>query len=212
MKILLTGFETFGDNPINASQRLVEALPNTLNENIHLQKLILPVDEKLAPEIVLQAINEGKPNGVMAFGLAAGRTDISIERVAINLMDFQIPDNTGASISNEAVVSNGPEAYFSTLPVRKMLNKLTNARIPASLSLSAGAFLCNQVFYSIMHEIDINKWGIPAGFIHLPTLPEGAAKNKKPIPSMSLDLMLEAAKIMITCLYEEITLLNNEPK
>ncbi len=212
MKILLTGFEPFGDNPINASQRLIEALPITLNENIHLQKLILPVDEKRAPEIVKQAMDEGKPDGVMAFGLAAGRTDISIERVAINLMDFQIPDNTGASISDTAVVQNGPAAYFSTLPVRNMLNKLTKVGIPASLSLSAGAFLCNQVFYSVMHQITINKWGISAGFIHLPTLPEAAAQNKKPTPSMSLDLMLKAAKIMITCLYEEITLLNNDPK
>lgn len=212
MKILLTGFEPFGDNPINASQRLVEALPSTLNENIHLQKMILPVDEKLAPEIVLQATEEEKPDGVMAFGLAAGRADISIERVAINLMDFQIPDNTGASISDAAVVPNGPAAYFSTLPVRKLLNKLTNAGIPASLSLSAGAFLCNQVFYSIIHQIAINKWDIPSGFIHLPTLPEAAAQNKKPIPSMSLDLMLKAAKVMITCLFEEITLLNNGPK
>jgi pyroglutamyl-peptidase len=204
MKILLTGFEPFGDNPINASQRLVEALPIILNEDINLQKLILPVDEKRAPEIVQQVIDEEKPDGVVAFGLAAGRTDISIERVAINLMDFQIPDNKGASISDVTVVSNGPAAYFSTLPVRKMLNELTKVGIPASLSLSAGAYLCNQVFYSIMHQITINKWEIPAGFIHLPTLPEAAAQNKKPIPSMSLNLMLKAAQIMITCLYEEI--------
>lgn len=203
MKILLTGFEPFGENFFNSSQKLLEALPDNFNEDIHLQKLVLPVDQDLAPEIALYAMDEGKPDAVMAFGLATGRAEISIERVAINMMDFQEPDNKGFIVSDVPVVSYGPAAYFTTYPIREMLNKLIKAGIPATLSLSAGTFLCNQVFYSIMHEITVEQSPIRAGFIHLPALPEAAALSEKPIPSMSLDLMLEAAKIMIICLSEE---------
>jgi pyroglutamyl-peptidase len=200
LKILLTGFEVFGDNILNPSEKLLDSLPNFYSENITLLKLLLPVEKDLAPELVISALRENKYDVIMAFGLAAGRAKISIERIAINLMDFQIPDNAGITVRDQPVIADGPAAYFATLPFESMLNALQKANIPAELSLSAGSYICNQVFYHIMHNITKNNLSVKAGFIHLPALPETAAKSKKSMPSMSLDLIVKAAKIMITCL------------
>ncbi len=200
MKILLTGFEPFGDHALNPSQKLLELLPGNLDGDLQLKKLILPVDQYLAPSLFLKAIHENKPEAIIAFGLASGRERISLERVAINLMDFRIPDNTGVIITDKPVNPDGPAAYFSTLPIRSMLLALVEAGIPAEISLSAGSYLCNQVFYSILHEIATNKLSIPAGFVHLPALPEAIAKTGKPSPSMEIGLILRAANIIISCL------------
>lgn len=200
MKILLTGFEPFGDHALNPSQKLLELLPDKLEDDLILEKLILPVDQDLAPGLILKAINKNKPDAIFAFGLAAGRARISLERIAINLMDFRIPDNTGVVISDRPVNPNGPAAYFTTLPIRSMLLALVEAGIPAEISLSAGSFLCNQVFYLILHEITTKELPIPAGFIHLPALPEAVAKTGKSSPSMELELILKAAKVLFSCL------------
>jgi len=200
LKILLTGFEVFGDNTVNPSEKLLDSLPGSYSENVNLVKLLLPVDKDLAPDLVLSALHKFKPDAIMAFGLASGRAKISIERIAINLMDFQIPDNTGVTVRDQPVISDGSAAYFATLPFESMLNALQKANIPSELSLSAGSFVCNQVFYHIMHNITVNNLSTKAGFIHLPALPGTAAKSNKSMPSMSLNLIIKAVKIMIECL------------
>lgn len=200
MKILLSGFETFGDNAVNPSQQLIELLPKKLGKGLFLEKLILPVEHKSAPRMLLEVIYNNKPDGVIAFGLAAGRARISLEQAALNLMDFRIPDNAGTLISDQPVVPDGPAAYFTTLPIRNMLLALIEANIPAEISLSAGSYLCNQVFYTIMHEITIHQLGIPAGFVHIPALPEAVAKGQKSIPSMDMAMVQKAAKILIKTL------------
>jgi len=137
---------------------------------------------------------------VLSFGLALGCAKISLERVALNLMDFRIPDNAGVKVSDQPVVEGGQNAYFSTLPVRPLLKALQDAGIPAQLSLSAGAYLCNQVFYRMMHCIASNGLDIQAGFIHLPAQPEQTATMEKSTPSMGLDLEIQALRIILSTL------------
>jgi pyroglutamyl-peptidase len=197
MKLLLTGFEPFGSNTSNPSQKLVESLPEDSIKEINLFKVILPVDQAHAPTVLKTYLNKHKPDAVLCFGLASGRAKISLERVAINLMDFRIPDNAGNTITDQAVVAGGPAAYFSTLPVRSMLAALQAEGIPAELSLSAGAYLCNQVFYTLMHWLMQGNLPVKAGFIHLPALPEEAAQTGKATPSLTLDQDIRAALIMI---------------
>jgi len=198
MKILLSGFETFGDNAVNPSQQLMELLPEKTGKDLFLEKLILPVDHEGAPKMILEAIHGINPDGIIAFGLAAGRARISLERAALNLMDFQIPDNAGTIISDQPVIPDGPAAYFTTLPIRSILLRLIEANIPAEISLSAGSYLCNQIFYTMLHEITIHHLGIPAGFVHLPASPEAVAKGQKPMPSMDMALVLKATKVLIS--------------
>ena len=200
MKFLLSGFETFGDNAVNPSKELMEFLPERLGKDLLLEKMILPVDHLIARDLIVKAIRDGNPDGIIAFGLAAGRPRISLERVAINLMDFRIPDNSGAMISDKPINPDGPAAYFTTLPLRSMLLALIETNIPAEISLSAGSYLCNQVFYTIMHEINTNHLHIPAGFVHLPASPEAVALGQQPMPSMGMGLILQAAKILIRSL------------
>lgn len=198
MKILVTGFEPFGESPLNPSQKLIEAIPEKPFDGIAVLKAILPVDHTQAPKQLIAHIHKHQPDAVISFGLASGRPKISLERVAINLMDFRIPDNAGFTISDQPVIEGGPAAYFSTLPIRSLLEALGKAQIPSEISLSAGAYLCNQVFYSMMHEIHRANLAIMAGFIHLPALPEQAAQSSKSIPSISLEQDIMAAKIIIS--------------
>lgn len=204
MKILITGFEPFHDHPVNPSQLLVQSLPDQ-HQNIAIIKGILPVHQTQGPKKLLALFNEHQPDAVLAFGLAANRAKISLERVAINFIDYSIPDNAVVTITNQPIEKLGPAAYFSTLPVENLLSTLIDAGIPAEISLSAGTYLCNQVFYSLMHRIALQDKNIPAGFIHLPALPEQAAKSQKPMPSMPLDLMIKAAQLIIDILGQDKT-------
>jgi pyroglutamyl-peptidase len=193
MKLLISGFEPFGDSSFNPSQNLVNAVSEGDFDDVKLYKLILPVNKDQAPNLLIKAIKEVSPDVVLSFGLAMGRAKISLERVALNLMDFQIADNTGVRVSDQPVVKDGPAAYFSTLPIRTLLVALQGAGIPTELSLSAGAYLCNQIFYLMMHYIATNELNIQAGFIHLPALPEQAT-------SMGLDLEIQALRVILSTL------------
>jgi len=200
MKILITGFGPFGDHLLNPSQKLVHEIHPSTDEKLILDRLILPVDHVSAPQLLLQHLHHFQPDGVISFGLAAGRAKISLERLAVNLKDFRHADNQGVKISNESVTENGPAAYFSTLPLLCIFDTLKQSNIPVELSLSAGAFLCNQIFYTLMHEIAMHQLPIRAGFIHLPALPEEAAVSEKPIPSMSIEQLIKAGEIIIRVL------------
>jgi len=199
MNILLSGFEAFNHEPINPSQMILEALPEN-SDHVRLTKTILPVDHKRGPDLLLSTIQTHQPDAILAFGQAMGRAKISLERVAINLLDDKIPDNTGITFNDKPIIPDGPAAYFSTLPIRTMLDNLLQQGIPAEISLSAGSYRCNQVFYVMMHSLASKHITIPAGFIHLPALPQQAARSDRAIPSMSLDLEIEAANILIMTL------------
>jgi pyroglutamyl-peptidase len=201
MQILLTGFEPFAGSQINPSERVVQALAGRYLEGLDLATTILPVDTFRAPSRLTQALEETQPEAVVCLGEASRRAALSIERVAVNLLDFRIPDNQGVQVVDEPVLSGGPAAYFSTLPVRRLLQALQEAGVPAELSLSAGSYLCNQVFYVLLDYLQRQGRPIPAGFIHLPALTQQAAEQaalgKPAIPSMSLETMLRGLETVL---------------
>lgn len=200
MKILITGFEPFGKSPINPSQILIEQAPESFPGGIELVKAILPVEKTAGPQALIDALERNQPEAVICFGLAEGRPVISLERVAVNLMDYRIPDNAGETVQDQPILPDGPAAYFSSLPLRAMQAELRANNIPSELSLTAGAYLCNQVFYTLMHHLASHGQTTPAGFIHLPACPEQAAHFDKPIPTMSLELIKSTLPVLLATL------------
>lgn len=190
MKILLTGFEPFGGSPVNPSEQVVKALAADPPAGIDLLTAILPVERAAGPQALLDAVQASRPQAVLCLGEASRRAVVSIERVAINLLDYRIPDNSGEQCVDQPIFADGPAACFVTLPVRAMLAAVLAAGIPAELSLSAGAYLCNQVLYTLLHL----RPAIPAGFIHLPALPRQAAAQGLAMPSMSLESSAAAVR------------------
>ncbi len=203
MKILLTGFEPFGGSEVNPSEQVVRAIARRPPRRVRLATAILPVDQQKGPAALWSAVEQHWPEAVLCLGEAAGRTAISIERVAVNLLDYRIADNAGNQVSDQPIVAEGPAAYFVTLPVRALLTALQEAGIPAELSLSAGTFLCNQVTYVLLHRLHESGRALPAGFIHLPALPEQAARRSPPIASMSLETMERAVRIALETMVRE---------
>ena len=186
--VLLTGFEPFDSAPINPSWEAVRRLDGVqLSEGVQIVARCLPCAFATAAETLLQLINELQPAMVIATGLGPGRSDISIERVAINVNDARIPDNLGAQPIDIAVVDGGPAAYFSTLPIKGMVKAVCEAGIAASVSQTAGTFVCNQVFYRLQHALA--GTGVRSGFIHVPGLP-GSSE-----PSMVLSTTVEGLRV-----------------
>ena len=197
MKLLLTGFEPFGGSDINPSEQVVKSLAQTGIKGIELNTVILPVDRKAGPDKLIHAVKETQPDAVVCLGEARGRLAICLERVAVNLLDYRIEDNAGNLIQDQPIAPDGPAAYFCTLPVRKMVEAVQKVGVPARLSLSAGAFLFNQVTYALLHHLDSQGKALPAGFIHLPNLPEQVA-NKQPLkPSMDLETLVKGVRAAI---------------
>jgi pyroglutamyl-peptidase len=197
VKILVTGFEPFGGSSLNPSEQVVRALLGQSASDPELvpggmvATAILPVDRFSGPEALRSALERTQPDAVLCLGEAARRATLSVERVAINLMDYRIPDNSGQQATDLPVVPGGPAAYFVTLPVRAMLAAVQGAGVPVELSLSAGSYLCNQVLYDLLHQLSGREPIIRAGFIHLPSLPEQASQASPAYPSMALETMLK---------------------
>lgn len=199
IRILITGFEPFGGSRINPSEQVVGALSAIELPGISLRTAVLPVDRVRGPQALLDILKRKRaaPQAVVCLGEAARRPAVSIERVAVNLLDYRIPDNAGGQVQDEPVIPGGPAAYFSTLPVRAMLDALLAYGIPAELSLSAGTFLCNQMMYTVLHTLAEQGSSIPAGFVHLPMLPGQAASAPAPMPSMSFETSLKAVMLLL---------------
>ncbi|HEY9077033.1 MAG TPA: pyroglutamyl-peptidase I [Anaerolineaceae bacterium] len=202
MRILITGFEPFGDTQVNPSEELVHSLADEIIPDVDLTRLVLPVDTKTAPVILQQTIRNNTFQAIVCLGEASGNTSITLERVSINLLDFRIPDNSGIQVIDQPINPEGPAAYFSTLPIRKIEQTLRKHGIPVCLSCSAGTYLCNQIMYTLLEELAINQISIPAGFIHLPALPAKAAAQTRPIPTMSLETMRMGIKLILQLLSE----------
>lgn len=167
-RILVTGFEPFDKDETNSSARIVDAIAG--DENIAVQ--VLPVDRMRAGEMLGQLIEDESPGAVICLGQACDRREITPEKVAINFCAFRIPDNDGSQPLDEPVVDSGPAAYFSTLPIHEIVSAISERDTPASVSLTAGAYVCNALFYGLMHYLETRGLEIPAGFIHVPPLPE----------------------------------------
>jgi pyroglutamyl-peptidase len=193
MRILLTGFEPFGGQSINPSWEVARTLQGAVIAGAQVTAVQLPCVFAQALPVLQQALDTHSPDIVLALGQAEGRCDFSVERVAINVQDARIPDNAGAQPIDVPVIDGGPVAYFSTLPIKSLVAGLKAAGFAASVSQTAGTFVCNQVFYALQHTLA--GLGVHSGFVHLPLLPEQAAHWKGPtLPSWPASLQIAAAQ------------------
>jgi pyroglutamyl-peptidase len=193
VRILVTGFEPFGGQSLNPSWEVARALHGWTLEGAQITSVQLPCVFAQALPALQQALAQHRPDIVLALGQAEGRCDFSVERVAINVMDARIADNAGAQPIDVPVIAGGPAAYFSTLPIKSLVAGLKAAGFPASVSQTAGTFVCNQVFYALQHTLA--GLGVHSGFVHLPLLPEQAAHWKGPsLPSWPANLQIAAAQ------------------
>lgn len=200
MKILLlTGFEPFLAFPINPTNDIVKQLNDEVIGGYKITSLTLPVDYNESEKRILQAIHEVQPDAVISLGLAAGRFKITPERIAINMKDGAA-DNQGVTLQDQTIVESGNDAYFTTLPIRKMVERLKEEGLPAEISNSAGTYLCNNVMYAVLHHW--SKGEKLAGFIHIPASHELAIMEGK-VPSWSLVDLTRAIRICIETLADE---------
>ena len=197
-RILLAGFEPFGGATVNPSWLVAEALHGKDIGGARIVALRLPCIFGEALSGLRAALDEHRPALVLALGLAAGRSDFSIERVAINVDDARIADNAGAQPVDLPVVDGAPAAYFSSLPIKAMVAALREAGLPASVSQTAGTFVCNHVFFGLMHALR-DQPQTRAGFMHLPLLPQQAASAQSGQPSMALQTMVEGVRVALDC-------------
>lgn len=191
--VLLTGFAPFAGEALNPSWQALRALDGKSIAQHRVVAVELPTEFGASLPALRRALRTVQPRIAIAFGLAGGRVGISLERVAINMIDARIPDNAGAQPVDVPVVRSGPAAYFSTLPIKAMLAALQRAEIPAGISQTAGTYVCNQVFYALMHAARHRR--LQAGFVHVPWLPEQAAQHAA--PGMPLAQMQQAIEIIV---------------
>jgi pyroglutamyl-peptidase len=201
--VLLTGFEPFDAEPVNPSWLAAKALEGELVGGGRVTARQLPCVFGVAIAALERAIAELDPVLVVCTGQAAGRTGLSLERVAINVDDARIPDNVGKQPIDEAIAADGPAAYFSTLPIKSIAHALLEVGVRAEISQTAGTFVCNHVFYGLMRTAEAR--GLRAGFVHVPLLPEQAARMARgPVmpPSMPLEDMVRGLRLVIATALE----------
>ncbi|MCP1108766.1 pyroglutamyl-peptidase [Lachnospiraceae bacterium PF1-21] len=193
MKILITGFDPFGGAEINPAFEAVKRLPDRLGE-AQLIKLEVPTVFEKDGVVLERAIEAEKPDVVLCVGQAGGRSVISVERVAINLMEARIPDNDGQQPMDQKIKEDGENAYFTTLPVKAMVKNVKEHGIPSSISYTAGTYVCNDIMYRLLYLIDRTYPSIRGGFIHVPYLPEQVRELPDGTPSMSAELIAEGLR------------------
>jgi len=191
MKILLTAFTPFDGECINPALEAMKLLPDKIG-NLEVLKLEVPTVFGKSANLVLETIEREKPDFVLSIGQAGGRAEITPERIAINIDDARIPDNEGNQPVDRPIYLDGENSFFSTLPVKAMVEAIKKEGIPAALSNSAGTYVCNHLMYSVLYYIQINALPIKAGFIHVPYIPE-QTEEKKDKPSLSLQDIVKRA-------------------
>ena len=203
-KLLITGFQPFDGESVNPALEVAKGLQGKTINGYEVIAREIPVVRFEALKAVQAAIEELQPDAVITIGQAGGRPDITVERVGINIDDFRIPDNKGNQPIDEPVVAGGPVAYWATLPIKKMVANVKAQGIPASVSNSAGTYVCNHPLYGLLHYLTTQgKTAIPAGFIHIPYLPEQMAVRSgkdAQVATMSLDTLLKGFEAMIAAL------------
>lgn len=197
MRILITAFEPFQQETVNATMEALALLPDTAHGHA-LIKRVLPVEFGKAITTVEELVEELSPDAVICLGQATGRTDVTPERVAINVNDARIPDNGGFQPVDLPIREGGPAAYFSTLPLRDMIAAMKNAGVPASLSNTAGTFVCNDLMYGLLDYLHRTGRHIPAGFIHIPATPAQACE--RPSPSLAPETVAKGLLAAISTL------------
>lgn len=196
--ILLTGFEPFDGDTVNPSGEVAKQLDGRMIGDRVVRSVILPVQHEAARAVVAPRLDAPGLVAVVHLGLAGGRARISLERVAVNVMDYSRPDAHGQVLRDVACVKGGPAGYFSTLPLRQILAALTAEGIPAVISNTAGTYLCNDVSYTTLHALGERALAIPTGFIHLPFLPAMVTAHDREEPSMDVGMMTRAVEIVVS--------------
>ena len=193
MKILLTAFDPFGGETMNPAAEAVKLVPNKIGE-IEIFKLTVPTVFYKSIDVVASAIEQNQPDAVLCIGQAGGRADLTPERVAINLNDARIPDNEGNQPIDAPIFADGAAAYFSTLPIKAMTRAIRNAGIPASVSNTAGTFVCNHLMYGLLYTLEKRFPHIRGGFMHVPFAPSQTVNRTAPSMNVrDIALGIEAA-------------------
>ncbi|MBF0698839.1 pyroglutamyl-peptidase I [Streptococcus danieliae] len=200
MKILVTAFEPFNGEAMNPALEVVKRLPDQILGH-ELVWRVLPTAFGGARAELESVLGELEPDLVLCLGQAGGRKGLTLERVAINVMDAPIPDNAGEQPIDDPVRAEGPAAYFSTLPLKALLAGMQERGQEIRLSNTAGTFVCNQVLYEVLHWASQHRPALRAGFLHLPYLPE-QVENKPGVASLSLEQMLEGVLVLLELLVE----------
>jgi len=197
-RVLVTAFEPFGGETVNPSQQavcLLAELPQA--PGIELRTVVLPVEFGRAVELLQTTIGAYGPDVVICVGEAGGRAGVTIERFAVNLDDAAIPDNAGHQPIEEPAVVGGPVAYAATLSVAALVEALLSAGIPAAKSSTAGTYVCNHVFYALMHLIATEQPQLRGGFVHVPYLHEQVLGRPDSPPSLALASITEALRLVV---------------
>ena len=200
MKILVTGFDPFNNDIINPSIEAVRLLPNFINE-VEIIKIEVPTVFFKSLNIIEEAIIKYQPDVVLSIGQAGGRSDISIERIGINIDDAKIVDNENNQIIDDKIFVDGPDAYFTTLPIKAMVENIKKYGIPSSISNSAGTFVCNHVTYGVAHLLATKYANKRSGFIHIPYLPSQTLMFSN-VASMELNTIVKAIIYAIHAIIE----------
>ncbi|MFJ9772436.1 pyroglutamyl-peptidase I [Kitasatospora sp. NPDC101157] len=195
-RVLLTGFEPFDGADVNPSWEVARLVAATPPEGLLITATRLSCVFGRAADELRTAVREFAPDVVVSLGLWSGRPDVCVERVAINVDDARTFDNAGRQPVDQPIVPDGPAAYFSTLPVKACVAAVREAGVPASVSNSAGTFVCNHVFYALMHLIATELPTVRGGFVHIPALPEQALDGSK--PSLPASVAAHALRALLT--------------
>lgn len=205
-KILMSGFEPFGDDTTNPALEAIKLLEGKKLQGGEIITVKTPVVRFKAIEAVINAIEKHKPNIVVTVGQAGGRAGITPERVAINIDDFRIKDNEGNQVIDEPIIKGAPKAYFSTLPIKAMVQAMQQNKIPSLVSNTAGTFVCNHLFYGVCHYIASKKLNIRHGFVHIPLLPEQATIGNQ--PTMGLETIVKGLEVLAQAILDNKTDIN----
>ena len=195
MKVLITGFDKFGGESINPSNLCVNSLSDVI-DNIEIKKITLPTVFKDSSRVLEENIKSFSPSIVICVGQAGGRSKITPERIAINIDDARIPDNIGNSPIDETIRKDGENAYFSTLPIKAIVDELNKNNIPSAISNTAGTFVCNHIMYESLYLASTKYPHIKAGFIHIPYIEEQVL-DKPNIPYMKKEDIIVALELII---------------
>jgi pyroglutamyl-peptidase len=194
MKALVTGFEPFDGDALNPSAEILKRLSASMGP-MTIETALLPTAFGRGVQALDAAVDLVRPDIVLSIGLSARRSRLSLERVAVNVMDSAAPDNDGARPQDRPVVADGPAGYFATLPLKPALAGLLRAGLPAEISNTAGTYVCNAVFYALMHRAAAPGAAVRAGFLHVPMLPQQAAIRDG--ASMALEHMIQGVQIIL---------------
>lgn len=195
MRALVTGFDPFGGDKVNPSSLAVSRLKKKIGK-VTVVTAVLPTSYARSAKVLREAIDKARPDIVLCVGQAGGRTDLCLERVGINVQDARIPDNDRKQPIDVPVRADGPAAYFATLPIKACVAEMRKAGLPAAVSNTAGTFVCNHILYALMDIIESHPAKMRGGFLHIPYVPEQAARLGG-APSMSVDDIARGIEIIV---------------